>query len=199
MLITGSKLLNCPVLSLHVGGQIAEVKSDIIDPNDLKIVALNVNGPQTGDGEHGDILDTRSVREYSSLGLIIDSIDDLVLSDDVIKIKKILELNFSLIGLNVKTKKGTKLGKVTDYTFDTDTFTVMQIIVKRPILKSIIDPELIIGRSEIKEINDYEIVVKDEEEKIRKQATKTDFVPNFVNPFREGVFTPNENYIEDEE
>ena len=192
MLINGSRLIDCPVLSLHIGGQIARVTSEVIDPNDLKIIALNVDGPQTGDGEHGDILDTRSIREYSNLGLIIDSIDDLVLETDVIKISKVLQLNFSLIGLNVKTKKGTKLGKVIDYTFDTETFSVLQLIVKRPIMKSLLDPELVIGRSEIKEVNDYEIIVKDEEDKIRKRATKQDFVPNFVNPFRDGVFAQSE-------
>lgn len=192
MLISNSRLIGSPVLSLHIGGQIAQVTSEIIDPNDLKIIALNVDGPQTGDGEHGDILDVRSIREYSTLGMIIDSIDDLVSEEDVIKIAKVLALNFSLIGLTVKTKKGTKLGKIVDYTFDTETFSVMQLIVKRPVIKSIIDPELTIGRSEIKEVNDYEVIVKDEEDKIRKKATKQDFIPNFVNPFREGTFATSD-------
>lgn len=192
MLINGSKLIGCPVLSLHIGGQIAKVINEVVNPNDLKIIALEVDGPQTGDGEHGDILDTRSVREYSSLGMIIDSIDDLVSEGDVIKISEIMKLNFSLIGLTVKTKKGTKLGKVIDYTFDSETFSVIQLIVKRPVMKAILDPELVIGRSEIKEVNDYEIIVKDEENKIRQRATKQDFVPNFVNPFKEGAFAPSE-------
>ena len=103
-----------------------------------------------------------------------------------------MKLNFSLIGLTVKTKKGTKLGKVIDYTFDSETFSVIQLIVKRPVMKAILDPELVIGRSEIKEVNDYEIIVKDEENKIRQRATKQDFVPNFVNPFKEGAFAPSE-------
>jgi len=192
MLINGSKLIGCPVLSLHIGGQIARVINEVVDPNDLKIIALEVDGPQTGDGEHGDILDTRSVREYSSLGMIIDSIDDLVSEGDVIKISDIMKLNFSLIGLTVKTKKGTKLGKVIDYTFDSETFSVLQLIVKRPVIKAILDPELVISRSEIREVNDYEIIVKDEEDKIRKKAMKQDFVPNFVNPFKEGAFAPSE-------
>jgi len=192
MLINGSRLIGCPVLSLHIGGQIAKVINEVVNPNDLKIIALEVDGPQTGDGEHGDILDTRSVREYSSLGMIIDSIDDLVTEGDVIKISEIMKLNFSLIGLTVKTKKGTKLGKVIDYTFDSETFSVIQLIVKRPVMKAILDPELVISRSEIKEVNDYEIIVKDEENKIRQRATKQDFVPNFVNPFKEGAFAPSE-------
>lgn len=197
MLLNGSRLINTPILSLHIGGQIARVTDEIVDPENLKIIALFVDGPQTGDGEHGDILDVRSIREYSGLGIIIDSIDDLVEKEDVIKISKIIDLNFSLIGLTVKTKKGTKLGKVIDYTFDPESFSVLQLIVKRPAIKSILDPELVIGRSEITEVNDYEIIVKDEEDKIRKRSQKQDFVPNFVNPFREGAFASSTSEVEE--
>ena len=43
MFINGSKLLGCPVLSLHVGGKIAQVTSPIIDPNNLKIIAYKIS------------------------------------------------------------------------------------------------------------------------------------------------------------
>ena len=72
-----------------------------------------------------------------------------------------------------------------DYTINTDGFMVQQLIVQRPIMKSFLDPELVIGRSEVVEINDDAIIVRDEESKIRVNATREDFVPNFVNPFRE--------------
>lgn len=192
MLVGGSKLVGKPVLSLHLGGQIAKVTGVVVDPEDLKIIAMTVEGPQTGDGDHGDILDVRSIREYSNLGIIVDSIDEFVSRGDVVKIDKVMDLNFSLTGLNVKTKKGTKLGKVEDFNFEPKSMQVIQLVVKRPILKAFIDPLLIIGRSEIKEVNDYEIIVKDEEDKIRKNATKEDFVPNFVNPFRDKKFATNE-------
>lgn len=197
MLLNSTKLAGCPVLSLHLGGPIGRVTSEIVDPEDLKIIAFNVNGPQTGDGEHGDILEVRSVREYSSLGMIIDSIDDLVSKGDVIKLDKIIDLNFDVIGLDVKTKKGTKLGKISGYTFEPESMQIMQLIVKRPLMKSFLDPELIIGRSQIKEVNDYEIIVKDEEEKIKKESGKKDFVPNFVNPFREGKLATNDAIIDE--
>ncbi len=199
MLLNSSRLIGCPVLSLHLGGPIGNVTGEIVDPNDLKIVALNVNGPQTGDGEHGDILDIKSIREFSNIGMIIDSIDDLVSEGDVVKFDKIIKLNFNAIGLTVKTKKGIKLGKITDYTFDPETMTIMQFIVKRPFIKSFLDPEIIIGRSQIKEVNDYELIVKDEEEKIKKESGKQDFVPNFVNPFREGKFATNDTTLEEDD
>lgn len=197
MLLNSSRLIGCPVLSLHLGGPIGTVIKEIVDPNDLKIIALKINGPQTGDGEHGDILDVRSVREFSNIGMIIDSIDDLVSYGDVVRFDKIIDLNFDIIGLNVKTKKGTKLGKVSDFTFDPESMEVLQFIVKRPLIKSFLDPELTISRTQIKEVNDYELIVNDEEEKIKEKSKKQDFVPNFVNPFRDGKFATNEASIDD--
>jgi sporulation protein YlmC with PRC-barrel domain len=199
MLLNSSRLTGCPVLSLHLGGPIGRVTGEVVDPNDLKIIALNVDGPQTGDGDHGDILDVRSVREFSNIGMIIDSIDDLVSKGEVIKFDEIMDLNFSVIGLTVKTKKGKKLGKIVDYTFDPESMQIMQFIVKRPMMKSLLDPELVIGRSQIKEVNDYELIVKDDEQKIQKESGKKDFVPNFVNPFRDSNLATNEATVEEDE
>lgn len=191
MLINGSSLNNFPVLSLHVGAPIARTKRAVIDPDNLKIIAFHVDGPLVG-RECGEILDVKDVREFAPrVGMIIDSADDLVNPGDVVKFDKVMKLNFNLTGLKVETKKGTKLGKIVDYTVNSDTFTVQQLVVQRPIMKAFLDPELIIGRSEIVEITDYKVIVKDEEAKIKqKTAAAKDFVPNFVNPFREPDFAP---------
>lgn len=185
MLIDATKLLDAPILSIHLGGMVAKTREIVIDPDSLKVVAFKVYGPEIGNGEIGEYLQVKDVREYSPLGMIIDSSDEFIDTNDVVKLKNVLELNFSLDGMKVVTKKGTRLGKVSGYTVNTDNFMVQQLIVRRPILKSFVDPELTIGRSEIAKISDTEIIVKDEEAKIRTNATREDFIPNFVNPFRE--------------
>ena len=75
---------------------------------------------------------------------------------------------------------------------------VQQIIVKRPFLKAIDDPELIISRREIVEITDEKIIIKDEEDKLRKRAVNQDFIPNFVNPFREQSLSRAQSQSPDE-
>ena len=172
------------MLSLHVGQPIAEVLEPIIDPNDLKIIGFVVGGGVIG-GEIGNILRVESVREYSDIGIIVDSEDVFVSRVDVMKIDEIMSLEFKLTGLKCVTKKGTKLGKITSYTVDTNNFEIMQIVVQRPVLKAFIDPELLISRNEIVEVDDYKVTVKDEEDKIRKRFVKEDFVPNSANPFRQ--------------
>ena len=184
MLITTSKLIGTPILSMQAGGAIGRVSECIIDPDTLKIIAFRAEGgpiPRTG----ANLLATSSIREYSNFGMVIDSADEFIDSEDVVKISKILALNFNLIGLKVESKKGSKLGKVMDYTVTSNDFVVQQLIVHRPTLKSFIDPELTIHRKEIVEITDYKVIVKDEEKTIKKKAETEDFVPNFVNPFRE--------------
>lgn len=200
MLISGSQLINTPILSLQTGSAVAWTKTPIIDPDKLQIIAFETHGPLV-DRAAENILDVRSVREYSRMGMVIDSIEELVAPGDVIKIEKILKLNFDLIGLKVETKKGTKLGRVIDFTVSDGDLIVQQIIVKRPAMKALIDPELVISRQEIVEINDYKIIVKDEEKVIRERATNEDFVPNFVNPFRKTRgqdFAPAQNQNPDE-
>jgi uncharacterized protein YrrD len=197
MLQVGSKLIGYAVLSFHVGGEIARTKAAILDPQDLKVAAYKVTGALLS-RENGNILMTSSIRELSSKYMVIDSIDELVRQEDVVMIDKILKLNFRLIGLKVVTKLGKKLGKVIDYTVDTKSFMIYQLIVQRPLTKSLIDPELTVNRSQIVEVSDDKVVVKDEKEPIKTKHKTQDFVPNFVNPFREPNFAPSHRQTPDE-
>lgn len=191
MLVTNSQLIGAPVLSIQTGSTIGTVSEPIIDPDTLKIIALKLSGPLIRDT---NILDIKSIREYSNLGMVIDDIDELVAPEDIIKISKIIALNFNLIGLKVETKKQSKLGKIIDYTLTPNDFVIQQIIVRRPIMKALIDPELTISRKEIVEVTDYKVIIKDEEKTLKSRAEHEDFIPNFVNPFRkqEADYNPSE-------
>lgn len=182
MLVSVSRLIGTPILSMQSASSIGTIATPIVDPDTFKIVAFYLDSPLAD--KSTNILDAKSIREYSRYGCVIDSIDELIAKDDVIKIGKIIDLNFNLIGLKVETKKGSRLGHVIDYTATSDNFTIQQIIVRRPLIKSFSDPELTIPRKEIVEVTDYKIIVKDEEKVIKKKAAHEDFIPNFVNPFR---------------
>lgn len=197
MLINSSKLVGCPVLSLHVGNEIARVTEPIVDPNSLKIIGIKLEGKLIRD-EVGDILPIESVREFSRMGMIVDSIDEFVNGEDVVRIDKILKLNFALPGLKVVTRKKVKLGKVSDYIVDVGGWYVQQLIVQRPAIKAFFDPELIISRKQIIEVDDYQVIVKDEHERVKskvQQVSPADFVPNFINPFREPDFANEKETI----
>lgn len=192
MLTSYSKLIGTPVLSVHVSSQIATVTACIIDPDNLKIIAFIVDGPMI-DSDTGDVLDINSIREYSNLGFVIDSTDALSKRDDIVKVKKIIELDFVLVGLKVETKTGTKLGKITDLIITSDALIIQQLIVKRPAMKAFLDPELTIHRNEIIEVNDEKVVVKDEMAKDKNTAPATTSPREFVNPFRKPDFSQSDS------
>ena len=194
MLMYESSLIGTPILSLQASGPIGRVSSVIIDPNGLKIIAFRIDGPHPS----ANLLEVSSVREHSSLGMVIDSIDELVGRDDVVRLQQVLDLNFDLLTLKVESKKGTKLGHIIDYTVTSEDYTVQQLIVKRPALKALMDPELTIPRSEIIEVTDYKVIVRDEEKTIRSRAEHEDFIPNFVNPFRKTELSPTPSNVEEE-
>ena len=182
-------------MSLQIGDEIGRTSQPIIDPKQLKIIAYSLDGPLLNNQDENTLM-TEDIRELGQIGMIVDSSDTLVNPDDVIKVAETLKLNFSLIGLKVETKKGQHIGKVIDYTVDSSAFSVYQLIVKRPFLQGLNDPELTINRSQIVEIDDYKVIIKHDTETVKIEPLESDasFAPNYINPFRKNqVPAPAEN------
>ena len=200
MLLTGSKLIGMPVLSLHMGGAIAKTTHAVIDPDILGVVAYELEGPIIkNDPEVGDILDINDIRELSNDGIIVDSADRFTTREDVVKFDKIMKLHFNLVVLKVVTQDGKKVGKVSDYTLDSNSMIIYQLIVQRPFVSSLIDPTLTINRSQIIEIDDFKVTIRHDKAQIKikedKKKTAEEFVPNFTNPFRKPAYTEEESTV----
>ena len=182
MLLLGERLLGTPVMSLQVGTKIATTVEPIIDPRNLIILGYEVDGPLLE--SHPKFIRIADIRELSDIGMIIDSSDELVDLDDVIKIKEVLSLNFTLVGMKVVDERGHKLGKVEDYILDTDSFVIQQLSVKGGILSSLSSTGHMIHRSQITEISDTVITVKSTDKKLTSLETKGDIHRTYTNPFR---------------
>ncbi len=185
MLIQGSQLIDTPIMGLQTGTELAKISSAIINPHDLSIIAYEVTGANLD--HHPSLLRTADIREVSDIGMIIDSNDEFIEVNDVIKIKDIYELHFQLIDKHVIDEKQNKIGKVTDYTLEVDGFVIQQLNIKRPLLKSFSDAELLVHRSQIIEINDTTIVIKSGAENARPVMRTAGA---YVNPFRQNPTQP---------
>lgn len=181
MLVFGSRLIGAPVMSLHTGAQLAQLSKPLVDPANLHIIAYEIEGDLLA--EHPSFLPTRDIREYGRYGMIINSNDDIVGLEDIIKIKSLHELNFSLVGLTVIDQHKHKLGKVNDYSIDMSSFVIQQLDVKRGVFKSITDTGLLINRSQILEINNTQVIVRSPHVKAAEPIMNS-VRKEFVNPFR---------------
>jgi uncharacterized protein YrrD len=190
MILLGSNLKNAPIMSLQTGNEVGCVTDPLIDPADLSVRAYLVDSPLIK-GDSRPILRIADVRELSDMGFIVDSIDEIAELSDVIKLQELADLNFHLVDMNVTDEKRSKLGKVVDFTLDTTTFTVQQLTVRRPLLKSFNDTELVIHRSQIIEINGRSIVVHSEAKVPEPELHEV--VGSYVNPFRKTKQTAPES------
>lgn len=182
MLVLGTRLKETPVMSLQTGTRLAVTGTPLINPANLKIVAFELEGPLLT--EKPSFLRVADIRELSAVGMIIDSSDELLALDDVIKIKELFELGFTLIGMNVIDEHKRKLGKVENYTVETGSFVIEQLNVKRGMLRGLTDTGVLIHRSQITEINDTAIIVKSTAKKITPEPILEAVRHEYVNPFR---------------
>lgn len=180
MLILGSRLINIPIMGLQTGAKLAITKNPIIDPSNLKIIAYEVDGTLLS--ERPSFIRIADVRELSDVGMIIDSNDEFIGVKDVIKIRDTYELNFNIIDMNVIDESKRKLGKVYNYSLDTDNFIIQQLNVRQGLFKSLSDSELLIHRSQIIEINNDQIIVKTTAKKL--EPIKKPVQMTYMNPFR---------------
>jgi sporulation protein YlmC with PRC-barrel domain len=160
-------LINRPVLSLRTGTEVATALEPVINPGNLKIEGFYC---QDSRSKQQLVLVSQDVRDIMSRGFIINDHDQLVQPSELVRLAPVLQLNFSLIGKPVVTTGGTKLGKVGDYSVDTESMFVQKLYVTQSIFKSLNGGNLGIDRSQIVEITDKKIVVNELTQKINARA-----------------------------
>ncbi len=158
MLMLSKGLLNQPVISLRSGGQIATALEPVINPHNLKVLGWWCEGP----GGRREVLLVDDVRQTMPNGLAVNDESDLSLPEDLVRHGEILNTRFQLLEKPVKTKR-QRLGKVSDYSYNEGMF-VQKLYVARPLHKVFTsDDTLIIDRTQILEVTDHYILVRDTE------------------------------------
>jgi sporulation protein YlmC with PRC-barrel domain len=180
MLLNGSQIMNTPVMSLQTGKELARIDTAIVNPHNLSIIAYRIVGPHLD--YNPSYLRVADIREMGSLGIIVDSSDEFIEPEDIINDKPIYDLEFELEGKHVIDDHKSKVGKVVEYVIDIDSFVIEQLVVKKPLLKSFSDDELLVHRKQVVEVTDTMIIIKSGRV---KSGGKTSPSRHYVNPFRQ--------------
>lgn len=158
MLQLSGRLLNKSVLSLRTGSVIATITDPIIDPNNLKIEGFYC---QDRFNKQQLVLLYQDIRDILPQGYVVDDHDVLAEPDELVRLKKVMDLDFELIGKQVVTVDKAKVGKVNDYATETGTMYVQKIYVNQSVLKSLAGGSLSIDRSQIQEITPRRIIISE--------------------------------------
>ncbi len=160
MLVQSKQLNGARIVSLHTGHAIGSLGAPIINPHKLLVDGFYVNLPR-GKNQPMVML-TQDIRQFDQGSRVfINSGDEIVPATELLRLKEIMSLNFSLADKPVRSASKNKLGKVTEYVVETTGWTVQKLHVKQPLFKSLSTGTLIIDRSQIIEVNDRQITVSD--------------------------------------
>src|SRR3990167_2840758 len=158
MLKLSKTLINYPIMSLRAGGQIATTIGPVINPDNLKIVAWAV---QDRFSKEVLYLMTQDIRETLPLGFAINDLDSLSPAGDLIRLKDLIELNYSLIGKYVTTENNKNLGKVSDYAVEVESMLIQKIYFTKGLIKGFTSGESSIDRSQVIETTKTRIIIED--------------------------------------
>lgn len=157
-----------PIRSLQTGRQIGKLGLMIINPDNLNVEAFLCKQRITNQGLY---LFTSDIREFSSAGVIVDSQDNLMASEDLVRLQKLVDINFELVGKKVITQHKRKVGKVINFTLDDISYKIEKIYVQPSLFKGFTGGDKIIDRKQILNVTDTTITVKDVDIKA-KESTK---------------------------
>lgn len=156
--LSSSLLANKSVLSLRVGTPIATITAPIINPDNLKIEGFYC---QDRFSKNELILLHQDIRDVLPQGYVVNDHDVLVESDDLVRLRQVLDLNFELIGKPVFTVSKAKVGKVSDYATETETMFIQKIYAAQSMFKSLAGGSLSIDRNQINEITPNKVIIND--------------------------------------
>jgi hypothetical protein len=137
---------------------VATILQPIFNPNNLKIEGFYC---QDRFSKENLVLLYQDIRDIIPQGFVINDHDVLVGADELVRLKKIIEIDFELTGKIVETVSKEKIGKVSDYAVESQSMFVKKLYVSQSLLKSFTGGSLSVDRTQIQEITPTKIVISE--------------------------------------
>ena len=159
MQVLSSSLLQRPVMSLRTNSRIATTVGALINPNNLKIEGFYCQ--DSLDKKLQLILLSQDIRDILPVGIVVNDHDVLADPKELVRLKDIIKINFELFGKPVVTESKKRLGKISDFSTDLQSLYIQKLYVSQSVIKSLTGGNVGIDRSQIVEITNKKIIVRD--------------------------------------
>jgi uncharacterized protein YrrD len=164
MLIEAQKIIGLPIASLAEQAKIGEIKVVFVDLETAIVLGFGVRQGYFSKRKVVSLLD---VKEWDPNGMVINSEEDLVLPEEIIRIQQIISNNDYLIGKIAETESGKKLGQVINFLIETETGAVTKFY-----LEDLLGNARIFPKEKVVRI-DKTIVFTDDEGEVKSGAIET--------------------------
>lgn len=158
MLRLSETLIGKPIMSLRTGQPVATTTGALINPNNLKIEGFYC----VDRFDRSELLLLyQDIRDVIAQGFVINDHDVLAKPEDLVRLKKLIDLRFNLKGMQVVTVGHHRLGKISDYAVEVETMYIQKLYVTQGFMKGLTGGNLGIDRSQVHEITNTKVIVLD--------------------------------------
>ncbi len=163
-----SQINEMVVFDVHSGTILGHVQALLVNPDTLKVVVLKITMHASPEPHYLLPID---VRHSDATKLIVDSHTALSEAGDLIRLRPFIDQPFLLVGAQVITQSGKKLGKVRDFTVTIDDFLVTKLYLTARSIWRVFYESHIIDRGSIVDVKDNKtVVVKDSTIRLQKSS-----------------------------
>lgn len=141
-------------------GRIAGTLTDvIINPHNLSIEAYYCIDRRK---KSNLVLFANDIRQMTRDSVIINDEENILeIDDDLVRLKELLAINFQLRGKKAITDDKRKLGRIADYAIDDKSHSIEKLYISKTGLQSLGGSDLVVGRNQLAEVTDKQVVVKE--------------------------------------
>ena len=147
-----------PIVSFQDSALAGHLDAWVVDPAKLQICAWLCRVVGRGGKQ---LLLPADILHLDQRHIIINSQSDLVDTQDVWRLQDLIKLQYTPISKGVYTEGGKRLGFVTDYSFDTESWYIHKLQIKPGLFSGARTDSPYIDRRQIVEITAHRIVVQD--------------------------------------
>lgn len=151
------------ILSLRTGGPIGQALSPVINPSNLKIEGWYATAIRERESY---VLPAAEVRDIIAKGIVVNDHTSLTLTEDLVRLKNIIDLGFEVIGKTVRTESKKTLGKVVDYAVEDQSYVIKKLYITQGIIRNFTGQQLVVDRNQIIEITDRHVIVREIQERV---------------------------------
>jgi len=160
-----SKIINTPIFQEGSIRPLTTLKSLILNPDNGRIEALAI------DFKAQKIISPIDIITFSNYIRIHDG-DNIIDSEDIIKVQEILKSKRFFAGNKVMTKDNIYIGKVVDYSIDITAMQLKSLIVAKDFLGLVRYGMRIIPYDEIVEVSQKQVTIKSDLSTLKEPVLK---------------------------
>jgi sporulation protein YlmC with PRC-barrel domain len=163
-----SNLIGASVFVFQERYSVGKVIKVVVNEHNLNIELLEVDIPKS---QKHYIL-TKDIKSTLDSLVIVESLQDLSESEDLIRQEELIKTGFSLIGAKIKTQEGKYIGKVKDFTIDYNSLKTLKLHATASLRRRILNERYIIDIKDVIEVKNKAVIIKNTKLKAGQKATK---------------------------